>query len=61
MTGNFSGWKENEKFRLERINPYGDWETYICLRSHLSTVIFINYQFTGKMDRENVYHHMPPG
>jgi 1,4-alpha-glucan branching enzyme len=26
ITGIFSGWKEIEKFRMKRINPYGDWE-----------------------------------
>ena len=26
LTGVFSGWKENEKFRMKRINTYGDWE-----------------------------------
>jgi 1,4-alpha-glucan branching enzyme len=26
LTGEFSGWKEHEKFRMQRINKYGDWE-----------------------------------
>ncbi|MFN8239146.1 MAG: alpha amylase C-terminal domain-containing protein [Bacteroidales bacterium] len=29
LTGSFSGWKEDEKYRMNRLNTYGDWELRI--------------------------------
>jgi 1,4-alpha-glucan branching enzyme len=29
MTGTFTGWKENEQFKMRKINPNGDWEVSI--------------------------------
>ena len=26
VTGNFTGWNEKEEFRMQRVNPNGDWE-----------------------------------
>lgn len=26
VTGNFTGWNEEEEFRMQRVNPNGDWE-----------------------------------
>lgn len=33
ITGIFSGWKENEKFLMSRINAYGDWEIILPVES----------------------------
>jgi 1,4-alpha-glucan branching enzyme len=33
ITGVFSGWNEKEKFRMKKINPYGDWEIILPAES----------------------------
>ena len=33
ITGEFSGWMENKKYMLKKINPHGDWEIFLPLET----------------------------